>query len=204
MPAGRSGQRVAAAPALVRLQRIAGSAGCAGGAVGRRAVPLPGQAAGAPAGVLRLSARALGDAVRGALRRAAVRPDEHLLRERPDVRGPAAVRLQPRQAPGLRAGGDRPGGGAAGVPAGLRDDGGQHGREVDAGGLPRRHREPLRPLGAGVDHGSRHPDRRDAGGDARRRCAGGLPGGHAEGPSDGAGTVVSWRCPGTRRASRST
>ena len=46
----------------------------------------------------------------------------------PRVRGQAPVRLQPRQAPGLRAGGDRADRDARGLPAGLRGDGGEHRR----------------------------------------------------------------------------
>ena len=191
LPADRPGQRVAAAPALVRAQRHGGSAGPAGVGAGRpHAVPLPGQAARPQARVLLVPAGALGDAVRRPLRRSALRPDLDLLRERPAVLRQAAVRLQPRQASRLRAGGDRAGGDAAGLPAGLRGDARQHQRQDDAGGLPGEDRGAVRALGPGVDHGPGHSDRGDAVVDARRRSRRALPGRHAQGPSDADGAVV--------------
>ena len=197
LPVDRSGQRVAAAPALVPAQRHGGLAGQPGGGGRRRhAVPLPGPAGRAPAGVLRVSAGTLGDAVRRALRRPAPRSDLDLLRERSAVRRQAPVRPQPRQAAGLRAGGDRAGGDPAGLSAGLRGDAGQHQRQDHTGGLPGEDRGAVRPLGPGVDHGPGHSHRGDAGGDARRRRAGALSGRHPQGPFDEAGEGV----PGTALA----
>ena len=152
LPADRSGQRVEAA--LVRAQRHGGSAGPARGGGGwPHAVSVLGQAGCAQARVLLFSAGAMGDAVRRALRCLALRPDVHLFRERPAVFGQAPVRLQPGQALGLRAGGDRPGGDAGGLSAGLRGDAGQHQRQDHAGGLPGEDRGAVRAVGAGVDHG---------------------------------------------------
>ena len=79
LPVDRAGQRVAPAPALVRAQCDGGSAGRSAGAGEGHAVPLSGQAAGASPGVVLAPQGALADAVRGALRRAALRSDEHLL-----------------------------------------------------------------------------------------------------------------------------
>ena len=83
LPADRPRQRVAAAPPLVRTERHGGPAGrrLRPGAE-RQAVPLPGQAAGPQAGAVQLSAAALAGIVRCPFRRAAVRPDQHLLRVR--------------------------------------------------------------------------------------------------------------------------
>ena len=46
--------------------------------------------------------------------------------------------------------------------------------------------ESVRSLRPDLDHGPGHPDRGDAGLDARRGCAGALFGGHAQGPADAA------------------
>ena len=89
--------------------------------------------------------------------------------ERSAVFGQAAFRLQPRQAWGLRAGGDRADRDPAGLSAGLRGDAGQHHRQDDAGGLPGEDRVAVRAVGAGVDHGPGHSDRGDAVVDAHRR-----------------------------------
>ena len=78
----------------------------------------------------------VGDAVRRALRCAAVRRDLDLLRKRPATSGQAPVRLQPGQASGLRAGGDRVDRDARGLSAGLRGDAGQHRRPGHAGRVP--------------------------------------------------------------------
>ena len=84
------GSEVALAPALVPAQCDGGSAGRSAGVGQGHAVPMSGQAAGASPGAVLASRGTLADAVRGALRRAALRPDEHLLRERCAVRRPCA------------------------------------------------------------------------------------------------------------------
>ena len=84
LPADRSGQRVAAAPAVVRAQRDGGPAR------GRRRagrqghpLPLPGQAACPQGGAVLAPARALAGSVRGQLRGAALRPRPTSSRPRP-------------------------------------------------------------------------------------------------------------------------
>ena len=75
---------------------------------------------------------ALAGSVRGAVRSAAVRPDEHLFRVCAAGRRSrqAPLRLQPRQAQRLRAGGDRADRHARWLSAGLRGAAGQHRRQA--------------------------------------------------------------------------
>ena len=86
LPADRPGQRVAPSPALVRAPRASRSPWQRPGDRRRHALSLPRQAAGAQAGLLLVPARPLGDVVRRALRRASLRPDLDVLRERSAVR----------------------------------------------------------------------------------------------------------------------
>ena len=79
----------------------------------------------------------------------------------------APVRLQPGQAVGLRAGGDRADRDPGRLPAGLRGDAGQYDGSDHAGRLPGTDRTAIRPLSAGLDHGPRHPHRSNLGGHAR-------------------------------------
>src|ERR1700758_371982 len=109
--ANRSGLGMAPAPALVHVERDGGSVGsrlCAGRE--RYAVSLPGQAAGAQGRLDAVSQAALGRTVRRLVRRAAVRSDQHILRERHAAgsTGQASIRLQPRQARRLSASRDWP------------------------------------------------------------------------------------------------
>ena len=125
----------------------------------------------------RLPRRAVEDAVRRQLRRAAVRPDQHLLRGRVRADPHGQPRLQPRRAGRLPAGGRRPGGDARRAAAGVRGAGGQHVGQDHAQGVPGQGRGPVRQGAAGVGDGPRHPHRGDAEADARGRR--GVPGGHA-------------------------
>ena len=124
------------------------------------------------------------------VRRAALRPDEHLLRGqrvRPARGHQAAPRLQPRQAAGLPAGGDRPGGHAGGLAAGLRGAARQHRRQQDAAAVPRQHRAAVRQGAAGLGDGSRRADRGGAGRDAQQRSAGAVYRRHAQGTLEPSG-----------------
>ena len=104
LPADRPGQRVASSPPLVRAQRAARSPW-------QRRSPTTRSIAASTSWrrTSRTSSRicAVGDIVRRALRRAALRPDLDLFRERSAIRRQAPFRLQPGQAARLRAGGDR-------------------------------------------------------------------------------------------------
>ena len=133
LSADRSGQRVAAASAVVRAERDGGSAG-RGLCAGREecALPLPGQAAATQGGAVFASAPTLAGFVRREVRCAAVRPDQHLFRVAAAGRrsGQAPLRLQPRQAQRLRAGGDRADRDARGLSARLRGAARQHRRQA--------------------------------------------------------------------------
>ncbi len=88
--------------------------------------------------------------------------------------------LQPRQAAGLPAGGDRTGGHHGRSALGLRGAARQHGGLHDAADVPRQDRAAIRARSARLGDGSRHSDRSGAGGDARQRSAGAVSGGNAE------------------------
>ena len=83
LPAHRPGLGMAAAPPVVRRQRDGRPAGL-GLRAGREehAVPLPGQAGRAQGRAVQVPGAPLGRTVRREVRRAAVRPDQHLLRDR--------------------------------------------------------------------------------------------------------------------------
>ena len=134
---------------------------------------------------------------------AALRSDQHLFRDQCRGRGggrQAPPRLQPRQAAGLPAGGDRAGGHAGRSAAGLRGAARQHRGLHDAADVPRQDRAAIRPRAACLGDGSRHSHRSGAGRDARQRSAGAVSGGNAEGASVAAGESTSWPSPGSRRA----
>ncbi len=112
--------------------------------------------------------RAVEDAVRRQLRRAALRSDQHLLRgELPgDPQGQAW--LQPRRPVRLPAGGDRAGGDHRWTAAGVRGAGGQHRRQDHACRVSGEDPVDVRQGPPGVGDGPRHPHRGDAGADAPR------------------------------------
>ncbi len=86
----------------------------------------------------------------------------------PADRGQAPVRLQPRQATRLRAGGHRADRHARGLPAGLRSDGRQHRRQArPCADFLTQDRSALRQGQAHLGDGPRHPHRGHPG----RRCA---------------------------------
>src|SRR5207249_11429082 len=72
------------------------------------------------------------------------------------------IRLQPRQAAGLQAGGDRADRDAGGTSAGLRSDGRQHVGEDDVARLSGPHRKPVRQSAADVVDGPWDSDRGSA------------------------------------------
>ena len=164
LPLDRTGSGVASASRVVRAQRLGGLAGSGCGACGQsQALPLPRPAAGAQAGGIRSSGGALAGSVQRLLRRAAVRPDQHLLRGQSAVsRGrQAPPRLLARSSVGLRAGGHRVGGDARGSAVGLRGHGRQYGGQHHAARLSRAYRAAVRQSPPRLGDGPRgsHPSR---------------------------------------------
>ena len=133
----------------------------------------------APAGIVPASAAALEDSVRCAVRRAALRSDQHVRGRRGGAESESQAWLQPRRAAGLQAGGGGAGGHAGGLPAGLRSDGREHVGQDHAAGISEEDRRDLRQGAAGVADGSRDSDRGSAGGDAHLWAGDVLSGGHA-------------------------
>ena len=182
----RAGQRVEAAPRLVRQERHGRPAGGGlrtGGSA--QALRLPRPSAAAQRRVVLASDGALARPVQRELRCAALRFDQYVFRDQCLGRGggrQAAPRLQPGQAAGLPAGGDRTGGHPGRSALGLRGAARQHGGLHDAADVPRQDRAAIRPCAACLGDGSRHPNRSGAGGNARQRPAGAVSGGNAERP----------------------
>ena len=191
LSADRTGQRVAAASRVVRQQRHGRSLG-RGFRPGRgaQALRLPRPAARAQGCVVLASVAALARSVQRRFRRAALRSDQHLFRgqRRRSAGGrQAPARLQPRQAAGLPASGDRFGGHARRPAAGLRGAARQHRGQQDAAAVPEQDRDAIRQGAARLGDGSRRADRGGAGRDARQRSAGAISGGNAEGTPEPAG-----------------
>src|SRR5882724_11716547 len=156
----RSGQRVAAASAMVSEQRdgrIAGSRFCGGGE--RPALPLSGSDLGAQAGAVRVVEAEVGGFVSCRLRGAAVRFDEHVFRRRDGREPQGQTRLQPRWPAGLYAGRDCTGHHPGWFPVGLRSHGWQYFRSHHPARISRPDRKHLRPGETDVGDGSRHPQR---------------------------------------------
>src|SRR5438874_436625 len=94
--AHRSGQRVSAAPAVVRSERhgrFAGRGLCGGGE--GPAVPVSGSGAGVQAGSVRAFAAALERSLRRRIRFVVVRPDEHICGGRSGTESQSQIWLQP-------------------------------------------------------------------------------------------------------------
>ena len=119
--------------------------------------------------VVRSPAATLARAVSGALRRAAVRPDEHLHRGRRRGDSQGQARLQPGSPRRLPAGGDRAGGDAGGISAGLRSAGGQHLGPHHAARISGQDRSAVRTGAARVGDGPGDSHGRSAGRDAQLR-----------------------------------
>src|SRR5271169_4916752 len=176
---------VAAASRMVRQERHGRSAG-GGFRLGRdaQALCLPRPVARPQGRAVLASDGALARSVQRQFRRAALRSDQHLLRGQRlrFARGrQAPPRLQPRQAAGLPATGDRAGRHARRPAAGLRGSAGQHRRQQDVADVSEQDRETIRQGAARMGDGSRRAHRGGFGRDARQRPAGAIPRRHAQG-----------------------
>ena len=164
-----AGQRMAAAPRMVRQERARRPLGF--GCEPWRdqyALSLSRPSSGAQAGPVRASGRPLARSVQRQLRGAALRFDEHLFRGRSALsRGRhAPARLLPRPSGRLCAGDHRAGDHAGGPAAGLRGAAGQHLGQDDIARLSGPHRAAIWQGQAHLADGSRRADRRRLG-----RCA---------------------------------
>src|ERR1700761_2501464 len=154
-----------------------------------QALSLPRPAARAQSSGVHASDRTLARPVQRLIRRAALRLDQYLFRERPAVPGRRQASLWPlaRPPPRLRAGHHRAGGDPGGISARLRGAAGQHQGRHDAARFSRSYRAAIWQSAADLADGPGRADRGGAGRDARRQSTATVSGRHAKRAADPAG-----------------